>query len=157
MIYFFAIFGYNLFAVLVTFALNSIWHAILDNFRPITVWLTDLLIYYVFSQSDGFGEPWTKYSTMQLFGMFVLLYGTAVYNAPNAGSIKLQGEWFSFCVDLSNEYQEIELPEQEEEVDAEWDAKVLSFQKRRASSLAEHSPHISVHTQALRGLASPKI
>jgi drug/metabolite transporter (DMT)-like permease len=32
-LYFIAIFGYNMFAVLVTFALNSIWHAILDNFR----------------------------------------------------------------------------------------------------------------------------
>lgn len=156
-IYFFAIFGYNLFAVLVTFMLNSIWHAILDNFRPITVWLTDLMIFYVISQVDGFGEPWTKYSIIQLFGMCVLLYGTAVYNAPNAGSIKLKGEWFSFCVDLSDEYEEIELSEQEAQVDAEWDAKVAMFQKRRASSLAERSPHISIHTQALRGLASPKI
>jgi drug/metabolite transporter (DMT)-like permease len=34
LIYFFAIFGYNLFAVMVTFRLNSVWHAILDNFRP---------------------------------------------------------------------------------------------------------------------------
>jgi len=32
-VYFFAIFGYNLFAALVTFLLNSVWHAILDNFR----------------------------------------------------------------------------------------------------------------------------
>jgi hypothetical protein len=30
-IYFIAIFGYNLFAALVTFLLNSVWHAILDN------------------------------------------------------------------------------------------------------------------------------
>ena len=37
-IYFFTIFMYNVFAVLVTFQLSSIWHAILDNFRPITVW-----------------------------------------------------------------------------------------------------------------------
>ena len=34
-IYFFVIFSYNFLAVLVTFALNSVWHAILDNFRPI--------------------------------------------------------------------------------------------------------------------------
>ena len=43
MIYFSSIFFYNFFAVLVTFLLNSVWHAILDNFRPITVWVTDLL------------------------------------------------------------------------------------------------------------------
>ena len=35
-IYFFTIFFYNLLAVLVTFMLSSVWHAILDNFRPIT-------------------------------------------------------------------------------------------------------------------------
>jgi len=49
-LYFIAIFGYNVFAVLVTFMLNSIWHAILDNFRPITVWVVDLIIYYGFTQ-----------------------------------------------------------------------------------------------------------
>merc|ERR1711935_856277 len=46
-LYFFVIFLYNFFAVLVTFLLNSVWHAILDNFRPITVWITDLFIFYV--------------------------------------------------------------------------------------------------------------
>lgn len=35
-IYFFAILGYNMFAILVTFLLNSVWHAILDNFRPVS-------------------------------------------------------------------------------------------------------------------------
>lgn len=73
-VYFFSIFGYNFFAVLVTYLLNSVWHAILDNFRPITVWMTDLFIYYVISTS--FGEQWTVYSWIQVAGMFVLLYGT---------------------------------------------------------------------------------
>jgi hypothetical protein len=73
-VYFFSIFGYNFFAVLVTYLLNSVWHAILDNFRPITVWITDLFIYYVISTS--FGEQWTVYSWIQVAGMFVLLYGT---------------------------------------------------------------------------------
>jgi len=76
-VYFFAIFGYNLFAALVTFLLNSVWHAILDNFRPITVWSTDLFIYYVIVQTGDLGEPWTKWSFIQLTGMFVLFYGTA--------------------------------------------------------------------------------
>lgn len=73
-VYFIAIFGYNFFAVLVTYLLNSVWHAILDNFRPITVWMTDLFIFYVISTS--FGEQWTIYSWIQVAGMFVLLYGT---------------------------------------------------------------------------------
>jgi drug/metabolite transporter (DMT)-like permease len=155
-IYFFAIFAYNLFAVLVTFLLSSVWHAILDNFRPITVWGTDMFIFYVIA-AEGFGEPWTKWSYVQLFGMCVLLYGTAVYNAPNAGSFKLQGEWFHFGFDMSSEYEEIELESHEAEMEREWQERKQIFKTRRPSSMAERSPHISVHTQALRGLAAAKI
>ena len=157
-IYFFAIFGYNFFAVLVTYMLNSVWHAILDNFRPITVWMTDLFIFYVITQTGDFGEPWTKYSWIQVGGMFVLLYGTAIYNAPNAGSVSLKGEWFSFTLDFSDEYQQILAAEEEEQLDAEWDDRVQSFKTRTGSSFyGERSPHISVHTQALRGLAHPGV
>ena len=166
-VYFFAIFLYNLFAVLVTFMLNSVWHAILDNFRPITVWVTDLFIFYMVTASGDFGEPWTQWSWLQLVGMCVLLYGTAVYNAPNAGSIRLEGQWYAFGVDLRHEYEEIELEEQKEQEqlevlsteDAEWQERMDNFkQKRQDSSFyGERSPHISVHTQALRGLAAPKI
>lgn len=150
-IYFFAIFGYNLFAVLVTFSLNSIWHAILDNFRPITVWGTDMFIFYVITSS--FGEPWTKYGWIQVLGMIVLLYGTAVYNSD----IELRGQWYVFGLQFRNEYEEIEMEMQEAEMDAEWEARQKQFGQRRPSSMAEHSPYVSVHTQALRGLASPKI
>ena len=55
--------------------------------------------------------------------MFVLLYGTAIYNAPNAGSILLQGEPYSCFLDFSSEYadcqEEIEdLVEQQEALGA---------------------------------------
>jgi drug/metabolite transporter (DMT)-like permease len=156
-IYFFTIFAYNLFAVLVTFLLNSIWHAILDNFRPITVWLTDLVIFYVVIETGDFGEPWTKYSFVQLLGMSVLLYGTAVYNAPNAGSLRLEGQWYSMGLDMREEYTEIELERHEEQLHREWQERQHSFKARRPSSLAERSPHISIHTQALRGLGSQPV
>lgn len=157
-IYFFAIFGYNLFAVLVTFSLNSIWHAILDNFRPITVWGTDMFIYYaIISLERQFGEAWTKYSWVQLAGMFVLLYGTAIYNAPNAGSIRMEGQWFVFGLHFGHEYEEVEIEMEEEKLHAEWEERREGFGQRRFSSMAERSPFISVHTQALRDLASPKI
>lgn len=157
-VYFFAIFGYNLFSVLVTFMLNSIWHAILDNFRPITVWATDVFIYYCITMGV-FGEPLTQYSWVQLLGMFVLLYGTAVYNAPNAGSIKLMGKWYSFFINCSQEYDEIEEEEKEAELNAEWEQRQLSFKERRKSSsfIGERSPHISIHTQALRGLGHTNV
>jgi hypothetical protein len=86
LIYLLVILGYNVFAVSVTYLLNSIWHAILDNFRPITVWGTDLLLFYVFT-NGVFGEVWTVWSWLQLAGMVLLLSGTAVYN----GTIKIPG------------------------------------------------------------------
>jgi len=80
------VFILNSFSVLVTFMLSSVWHAILDNFRPISIWIVQLLIFYVFT--DGaHGEPWTRGSWLQLAGLAVMIYGTAVYN----GSVTLPG------------------------------------------------------------------
>ena len=80
------ILGYNVFGVSVTYLLCSIWHAILDNFRPITVWGADLLLFYTFTHGQ-FGEAWTNWSWLQLGGMVLLLLGTAIYN----GTLKLPG------------------------------------------------------------------
>jgi hypothetical protein len=104
----------------VTFLLSSVWHAILDNFRPITVWGTDLFIFYVVTSSGDFGEQWTKWSWVQVGGMFVLLYGTAIYNAPNPGSVRLEGQWFACGLNYSDEYKLIEAEEEDKELDAEW-------------------------------------
>jgi len=96
-LYFVSVFSYNLLAVLVTYMLNSVWHAILDNFRPITVWGTDLVIFYVCSHGR-FGEAWDfPGSYIQLAALGVLLYGTAVYN----GSVKLPG--FAYPDDVDEE------------------------------------------------------
>ena len=84
-----AILGYNLFGTLATFMLHSVWRAILDNFRPITVWASSLGIYYFISTS--FGEMWTDASWIQVGGLIVLLYGADIYNAPNPGSLRLTG------------------------------------------------------------------
>jgi hypothetical protein len=87
-----------------------------------------------------------------------LLYGTAVYNAPNAGSVRLEGQWYSFGLNYADEYKEIQEEEQQEELDTQWEERMESFQQRTESSFyGERSPHISVHTQALRGLGTPKI
>lgn len=83
-VYLLFVLSFNVLAVSVTYLLNSIWHAILDNFRPITVWGTDLLLFYSFT-NGFFGEAWTTWSWLQLFGMMVLLSGTAIYN----GTIRL--------------------------------------------------------------------
>lgn len=80
------VFFYNVLCIYITFLLNSIWHAILDNFRPVSVWATDLALYYVFT-NGRFGETWTFFSWIQLGGMMLLFVGTAVYN----GSLKVPG------------------------------------------------------------------
>lgn len=71
---------YNCMAVYVTKYLSAIWHAILDNFRPVTIWAVDLLIYYVLMPGSGFGEAWVPASWLQLGGLLVLFYGTAMYD-----------------------------------------------------------------------------
>jgi len=77
LLYFLSVLQYNILAVLVTFMLDSVWHAILDNFRPITIWGFGLMIHSFGSQ---YGEVWTSASWLQLAGLIVLLFGTAVYN-----------------------------------------------------------------------------
>jgi len=72
--------GYNCMAVYVTSFLSAIWHAIMDNFRPVTIWGCDLLIFYVLLPHQGFGEAWVPASWLQLGGLLVLFLGTAVYN-----------------------------------------------------------------------------
>jgi hypothetical protein len=34
--------------VFITKLLSSVWHAILDNFRPVAVWAADLALFYWF-------------------------------------------------------------------------------------------------------------
>jgi hypothetical protein len=106
-IYLMAIFMYNLFAVLVTFLLSSVWHSILDNFRPMMVWMTDLCIYYIVTDRN-FGEPWNKFSWIQLVGMVVLIIGTMIYNAPDSGSLLLKGQWYCCGIDFGDEYTRIQ-------------------------------------------------
>jgi uncharacterized membrane protein len=104
--YFVSILLLNVFALLVTFLLDSVWRAILDNFRPISVWIFDLSIFYMLTKE--YGEPWTIWCWIQLVGLFILFYGTAIYNAPNAGSIRLTGDAGSCYIDCSDEYFEAE-------------------------------------------------
>ncbi|KAJ1630774.1 hypothetical protein T492DRAFT_78005 [Pavlovales sp. CCMP2436] len=101
--YFVLIFLYNSSGVLVTYLLNSVWHAILDNFRPITVWGADLFIFYAISKGT-FGEEWNKWSYLELAGLGILLFGTAVYNAsvtPHPHPTPPTHAHFPHCISLS--------------------------------------------------------
>lgn len=78
-----AITTYNVAAIFVTFLLDSVWRSILENFRPVAVWGSDLALFYIVTKG-AFGEAWTNSSYLELAGLCVLLIGTATYN----GSIK---------------------------------------------------------------------
>lgn len=115
-LYFVSVFAYNILALLVTKMMDSVWHAILDNFRPITVWGTDLFIFYFLTQA--FGEPLSEYSWIQLVAVFVLIYGTLIYNAPNSGSLELTGGLSSCYLDFTEEYEEVRTAELLDTTDA---------------------------------------
>jgi hypothetical protein len=124
--------------------LHSVWRAILDNFRPITVWASSLGIYYFISTS--FGEMWTDASWIQVGGLIVLLYGTAIYNAPNPGSLRLTGQWFNCFIDLSEEYPDAD-DEWEDNLDEDTEINIQSL-----PSPIIHSPYLrTTPTQRSRG------
>jgi hypothetical protein len=75
--------------------------------------MTELLIFYCINSS--YGESWTPYSYLQIAGLAGLLYGTAIYNAPNGGSLQLEGQWWAFGINLSREYAEVILRENKAE------------------------------------------
>ena len=85
--------------------------------------------------------------------MAVLLYGTAIYNAPNDGSVLLKGQWWALGINLSEEYDEIRREQEVAELEADWEARRQTFKAKTYSSFIE-SPRISVHTQALRGIGA---
>ena len=80
-------FLFNVFSMLVTHKLSSVWKAILQNIRPASIWLTQLALYY-YVTDGAFGEAWLGLASwVQLAGMLMLLLGMAVYN----GNITLPG------------------------------------------------------------------
>ncbi len=82
----------------------------------ITCRVTELLIFYFVNQQ--YGESWTNYSYLQIAGLTVLLYGTAIYNGPNGGGLRLEGQWWVLGINLSYEYDAI-LHENEVKAEAE--------------------------------------
>ena len=70
--------------------------------------------------------------------MTVLLYGTAIYNAPNDGSLQLEGQWWGFGMNFTSEYDAIRREQYEAEMDAKWEAKRAEFKQRTYSSFKRY-------------------
>ena len=101
--FFFSVGGYNIFCVFVTHVLNSIWHSILDNFRPISVWGCDLLLFYCLSHRD-YGEPWFSFSYLEVIGLMLMLLGTSVYSGKlRVPSWERRGDYDSLDADGEDE------------------------------------------------------
>ncbi len=81
-----------------------LWFATNSN-SLLFIRVTSLVIFYYFN--PAFGEMWTRYSCLQIVGAVILIYGTAIYNAPNYGSILLEGQWWALRINLSAEYAAI--------------------------------------------------
>ena len=69
-------------AVYVTKYLSAIWHAILDNFRPITIWVLDLYIYYsLYPGTGNFNVFWyRRVVTLLLMRSFNLFWLQVPHN-----------------------------------------------------------------------------
>eukprot|EP01098_Paradermamoeba_levis_P009216 TRINITY_DN3823_c0_g1_i1.p1 TRINITY_DN3823_c0_g1~~TRINITY_DN3823_c0_g1_i1.p1 ORF type:complete len:401 (-),score=103.01 TRINITY_DN3823_c0_g1_i1:69-1271(-) len=79
LIYLLSIAFFNYFGLSVTKSLTSVHRTLIDACRTVLVWACSLFIYYVVDVE--YGEPWTKYSPIQVTGFFMLILGTLIYNS----------------------------------------------------------------------------
>jgi len=133
-LYTMSITGYNVMAIFITFLLESVWRSILENFRPIAIWGTDLVLYY-FITKGTFGEEWTVWCWLELAGMGLLLCGTAVYN----GSIRVSGFYYP------------DSDEMDENV-----AATPTMDKIMSSPLIQKSPFINQRGAGITGSPRPR-
>ena len=71
----FTVTAYNMSAIYVTNYLSSVWHAILDNFRPAAIWGLDLFIFYQLLPGSSYGEQWlVPGSYIQVDGLHRMLF-----------------------------------------------------------------------------------
>jgi len=80
LLYVFSVFTYNMSGMLVTYALSAVHRTMLEASRTAVIWIIDLLIHYWIAPSSSFGEVWTAWSWLQLFGFGVLIAGQSIYS-----------------------------------------------------------------------------
>ncbi|KAH0575257.1 EamA-like transporter family protein [Spironucleus salmonicida] len=79
-IYWFSILVLNWAGMVLTAETSSVVRSIFESIRTIAIWLTDLLIFYVFAPHSVYGEAWTTYSWLQLAGFVLLIFSSQCYN-----------------------------------------------------------------------------
>jgi hypothetical protein len=86
--------GLNVFGVLITLFLDTVWRTIAMNVNLVPVWLVDLLILYVVTHGT-FGESWIVWSWLQLVAPVCLLFATVLY------SVIIKFPWCSYALQVS--------------------------------------------------------
>ncbi|KAH7827582.1 putative Solute carrier family 35 member F6 [Monocercomonoides exilis] len=76
--YLFATLLLNWSGMVVTSQLRAIYRTVLDNLRSVVIWIVNLFVFYFISTS--FGEKWTHFSFLQLFGFISLVVSLFIYN-----------------------------------------------------------------------------
>jgi hypothetical protein len=77
---------YNVAGMLVTNVFSAVHRTILEGLRTLCIWLVQLIIFYALQGTDygsknpDVGEPWTRWSFMQLAGFALLFTGSLMYN-----------------------------------------------------------------------------
>ena len=79
-VYVFSVFTYNMSGMLVTYALSAVHRTMLEASRTAVIWIIDLMMHYYIAPSSSFGEVWTDWSWLQLFGFVVLIAGQSIYS-----------------------------------------------------------------------------
>ncbi len=141
--------GYNAAGIGITYLCDSVWHSILDNFRPVSVWATQLVIYKVSSGKSG--EAWVATSWIQLGGLVLLLFGTAVYNS----NIRLC--CFSYPGYSRGDLVEIDVEATNSQVSSFQDADHLEQDSEEplATSLTT-SPYVTARSPNVRAILSQR-
>merc|ERR1712113_913049 len=78
-LYLFSCGTFNATGIAVTGALSAVHRMMLDASRTTVIWAFGLAVHYYWDESSPFGEAWTPFSILQLFGFVVLVSGQAVY------------------------------------------------------------------------------
>lgn len=90
LLYLFSCGTFNATGIAVTGALSAVFRMMLDASRTTIIWGFGLAVRYYVDAGSPFGELWTPYSYMQLFGFLILVSGQAVYG----GVVKVPGMWY---------------------------------------------------------------
>ncbi|CAK0786481.1 hypothetical protein CVIRNUC_009694 [Coccomyxa viridis] len=93
LLFFWSVVGLNVFGLLVTQVLGSVFRAVMLTARTASVWAVDLVLYKTLPADLNVGEAWmSPASWIQLFGFSLLLAGTIIYAQGSSPAAHDKGE-----------------------------------------------------------------